>query len=318
MAGAGSPYDVTKRDHLMQSEAASLDTAPSSVKLHGAGGDIESDQVATAHLKTLHGTVHPWALDDCSGLSSVGFTCRRAGYSSGWPAYSDFPVMRTPSGEESAFVNILDVPHFIEEAKHERASPQCHAHVAHMLAFQGAPATADADEKAQEAEVQPLHPMLPAIAEFSQEAAEHILDRLSSQVAPGPRATPEVPDAVAKLSATHDPIEVLMVERKGAKRFQLPPKDVGVSWSMLTHRVTMDMYQGEVLDVQFAWAGDPADGVKNRYINAQPMAADVRTYLLWTNKRLDPEELQREEADRLQLVLVDKGAAMGSHPNTAA
>ena len=54
IADTGSPYDVIKRDHLMQQEAASLGAAPNSVKLHGAGGIIESGQVATAHLKTLH------------------------------------------------------------------------------------------------------------------------------------------------------------------------------------------------------------------------------------------------------------------------
>ena len=54
IADTGSPYDVIKREHLMQEEAASLGAAPNSVKLHGAGGIIESGQVATAHLKTLH------------------------------------------------------------------------------------------------------------------------------------------------------------------------------------------------------------------------------------------------------------------------
>ena len=110
----------------------------------------------------------------------------------------------------------------------------------------------------------PLHPLLPAITEFLQQAAENVLGRLSPQVAPNTRATRDLPNAVAELMATAKSINILLVETKDAKRFQLPPKDSGVLWDMLTHRFTMELPQGEVLGVQFVRLGQPADGVKDR------------------------------------------------------
>ena len=56
IADTGSPYDVIRRRSLLKSELQFLDDAPSSVKLHGAGGLIESGKVAKAELRTLNET----------------------------------------------------------------------------------------------------------------------------------------------------------------------------------------------------------------------------------------------------------------------
>ena len=79
IADAGSPYDVIEKEHLLAGEATSLQQAPNTVRLHGAGGVIESGHVAKANLKGLSERIHPCVLDECPGLLSVGFRCRRAG-----------------------------------------------------------------------------------------------------------------------------------------------------------------------------------------------------------------------------------------------
>ena len=188
--------------------------------------------MATARLKTLHETIHPWVLGECLALLSVGFRRRRAGYSFEWPAYSD--------SKELASANILDFPYFMEETKEEDAPPQYHEHLRQMLSTQGAPATKglEADDDKTVAPEQPMHPMLPVITELLREAVAAILGRTLPHVAPYPKALDALPDAVAELMEADESINVLMVETRGAKRFQLPPKDNIVSWSLLTHRVT--------------------------------------------------------------------------------
>ena len=215
--------------------------------------------------------------------------------------------------------NVLDVPYFKEKANEEGASPQCHEYVRHMLALQGSPATTDTEADCIESIIpdQPDHPMLPAVNELPRDAENAIPYRTLPRAAPHPKALDDLPDAMAELLATNESINVLMVETRDAKRFQLPTKDSIVSWSMLTHRVIKELDQDELLGLQMVWMGQPEDGNKTCYINRQQLPVDIRAYFLWSHSKLDPVELQRREAEKLQAFPVAKSGSMGNHPGAA-
>ena len=60
----------------------------------------------------------------------------------------------------------------------------------------------------------------------------------------------------------------------------LHPKDSGITWDMLTHRVTTDLHSGDILDCIFTLHGEPEDGNKTAYVNALKMAVDTRAWFL--------------------------------------
>ena len=71
------------------------------------------------------------------------------------------------------------------------------------------------------------------------------------------RAKEEYPDEVRELMASHPSIKAIYVDTEGAIRHILPPKDTGLKWEMLTHRVAEDRESGEILDICFAMYGQP-------------------------------------------------------------
>ena len=76
---------------------------------------IESGRVAEATLASLNEKIHPYVLDDCPDLLSVGFRCRREGYTFERQPYSDHPMLRTPDGKKTSLVDTMDIPYFLEE-----------------------------------------------------------------------------------------------------------------------------------------------------------------------------------------------------------
>ena len=151
------------------------------MKLRGAGGIIESGQVAVANLKTLNETIHPWVLSDCPDLFWIGCRCRRAGCSFEWQPFSDHPVMQTPDGNEVKLVNILGVPYFMEVIEESDASPGYHAYVADILSMAGRSANEHPENSEQESQPGPGLPMLPALSGFLDKAGG---GRSPKQVAP--------------------------------------------------------------------------------------------------------------------------------------
>ena len=136
--------------------------APGTVRLYGAGGVIETTQVAIAHLRGLNEKTHPYVLPECPDLLSVGFRCRRAGYSFEWPSFSDHPILRTPDGTTVMMINILDVPYYLEEIQESDATPSYHEYVRHMLSLAGLSAVADEPEPPNVAiSIEPPYPVAP-------------------------------------------------------------------------------------------------------------------------------------------------------------
>ena len=236
-------------------------------------------------------------LEDCPGLLSVGFRCRREGYTFEWPAYSDSPKLRTPEGTEVKLVNIMDVPYYMEEIKETDAPPAYHEHVKQMLDMAGRSAVAEEQEPAACVECEePLYPLAATVKSFLAQAGPNVPDVLRSGVASDARAAADYPAEVNELLATHEPIQVLVVETDSAKRFQLPPKDSHVSWDMLTHRLSMDRNSNEVLETMFVWLGQPEDGERTRYLNKWKFPVDIVTYFLWSPDLLDKDEMQERSA----------------------
>ena len=148
---------------------------PGSVRLYGAGGVIETTQVAIAHLRGLNEKTHPYVLPECPDLLSVGFRCRRAGYSFEWPSFSDHPILRAPDGMAVLMLNILDVPYYLEEIQESDATPSYHEYVRHMLSLAGSSAVVDESETANTATpLEPSYPMAPTIEQFLDEAGDRI------------------------------------------------------------------------------------------------------------------------------------------------
>ena len=190
IADTGSPYDVIKRRNLLKSELQYLDDAPSSVELHGAGGVIKSGKVAKSELRMLNETIHPYALEECPDLLSVGYRCRRAGYTFEWPTYSDQPMMKTPDGANVEMVNIMDVPYFKEENSEHEATPEYHEHVWDMPELVGHSAIEDESENGDSENQQELapYPLAATLNEFLRVARPNVPGRLETDAKRDARA----------------------------------------------------------------------------------------------------------------------------------
>ena len=107
-----------------------------------------------------------------------------------------------------------------------------------------------------------------------------------------PRAsTRDHPDEARGLLATHPSSQVWEVDTVDTKRFILPPKDSGISWGKLSHRVTMDSNTQDVLECIFIWLGDPEGGIKTAYIDVLHMPVNTKTFF-FGSPREPPEGLQ--------------------------
>ena len=95
-----------------------------------------------------------------------------------------------------------------------------------------------------------------------------------------PRSSDDYPDEVRELMANHSSIRAKFFDTDGTIRHILPPKESGITWNMLTHRIVIDKDTEEVLDICFAMFGQPEDGNRTDYINALHTPVDIRTWFL--------------------------------------
>ena len=259
---------MIRRRNLLRSELQHFADAPSPVQLHGAGGVIESGKVARAGLRTLTETIHPYVLDACPDLLSVGYRRRRAGYTFEWPAYSDQPVVKTPDGAVIEMVNIMDVPYFKKEISEGDATQEYHEHLREVLALarRSAIENETGNDAPGEQQDKSQYPLAATLKDFLRAAGPNIPHKLAASKSEGSREAQDYPPEVAELLSTDESIQVLIEDTTSARRFQLPPKDSCISWDTLSHRVTLDRQTSEALEILHIWMGQPEDGNRTKYV----------------------------------------------------
>ena len=156
-----------------------------------------------------------------------------------------------------------------------------------------------------------LYPTCAAVMNFL-EAAGDLVPAISTD----PRSSEDFPDEVRELMASHPSIKAMHVDTDGAVRHILPPKESGITWEMLTHRVMIDRDTEEVLDICFAMFGQPEDGNKNYFINTLHTPVDIRTWFLWSPDMADPAKLQSEFIPGGPVPEAGNAEGVRANPNT--